>query len=73
MEHELYEQKKMADFILKMRKVRNLTQKDLAEKLGVTDKAVSKWERAVSSPDISPGSIHRRASQRRKNGNGPGQ
>ena len=53
MEHELYEQKKMADFILKMRKVRNLTQKDLAEKLGVTDKAVSKWERAVSSPDIS--------------------
>ena len=36
-----------------MRKVRNLTQKDLAEKLGVTDKAVSKWERAVSSPDIS--------------------
>ena len=53
MEHELYEQKKMANFILKMRKVRNLTQKDLAEKLGVTDKAVSKWERAVSSPDIS--------------------
>ena len=53
MEHELYEQKKMADFILKMRKVRNLTQRDLAEKLGVTDKAVSKWERAVSSPDIS--------------------
>ncbi len=53
MEHELYEQKKMADFILKMRKARNLTQKDLAEKLGVTDKAVSKWERAVSSPDIS--------------------
>lgn len=53
MEHELYEQKKMANFILKMRKVRNLTQKDLAGKLGVTDKAVSKWERAVSSPDIS--------------------
>ncbi|MCI8863101.1 MAG: helix-turn-helix domain-containing protein [Lachnospiraceae bacterium] len=53
MEHELYEQKKMADFILKMRKARNLTQKDLAGKLGVTDKAVSKWERAVSSPDIS--------------------
>ena len=37
MEHELYEQKKMANFILKMRKVRNLTQKDLAEKLGVTE------------------------------------
>ena len=53
MEHELYEQKKMANFILKMRKARNLTQKDLAGKLGVTDKAVSKWERAVSSPDIS--------------------
>lgn len=53
MDHESYQQEKMAKFILKMRKVRNLTQKDLAEQLGVTDKAVSKWERAVSSPDIS--------------------
>ncbi len=53
MERELHEQEKMAKFILEMRKARNLTQKELAEQLGVTDKAVSKWERAVSSPDIS--------------------
>ena len=53
MERELREQEKMAKFILEMRKARNLTQKELAEQLGVTDKAVSKWERAVSSPDIS--------------------
>ncbi|MFR1373344.1 MAG: helix-turn-helix domain-containing protein [Eisenbergiella massiliensis] len=31
-----------------MRKSQKLTQKDLAEKLKITDKAVSKWERGVS-------------------------
>lgn len=30
-----------------------LTQKDLAEKVGVTAQAVSKWERGSSCPDIS--------------------
>lgn len=30
-----------------------LTQKDLAEKLNVTDKAVSKWERGLNFPDIA--------------------
>ena len=44
---------KMAQFILKLRKEKKLTQKDLAEQLGVTDKAVSKWERGLSYPDIS--------------------
>lgn len=53
MSHEVNKQEKMAKFILDMRKARNLTQKELADQLGVTDKAVSKWERAVSSPDIS--------------------
>lgn len=53
MEQEENKQEKMAKFILEMRKVRNLTPKELAGQLGVTDKAVSKWERAVSSPDIS--------------------
>ena len=44
---------KMAQFISKLRKEKKLTQKDLAEQLGVTDKAVSKWERGLGCPDIS--------------------
>jgi transcriptional regulator with XRE-family HTH domain len=43
----------MAHFISQTRKEQGLTQKELAEKLGVTDKAVSKWERGLSCPDIS--------------------
>ncbi len=35
-------------FIAKRRKEKNMTQADLAEKLNVTDKAVSRWERGVS-------------------------
>jgi transcriptional regulator with XRE-family HTH domain len=44
---------KMAQFISELRKEKKLTQKELAEQLGVTDKAVSKWERGLSCPDIS--------------------
>ncbi len=44
---------KMAQFISELRKEKRLTQKELAEQLGVTDKAVSKWERGLSCPDIS--------------------
>lgn len=43
----------MADIIAKRRKEKGLTQKQLADKLGVTDKAVSKWERGNGYPDIS--------------------
>ena len=43
----------MAQFIATLRKEKGLTQKELAEQLGVTDKAVSKWERGLSYPDIS--------------------
>ena len=35
-------------FVTELRKKKNLTQKDLAEKLYVSDKTVSKWERGVS-------------------------
>lgn len=40
-------------FIAERRKRVNLTQMQLAEKLGITDKAISKWERGVSMPDTS--------------------
>ena len=39
--------------IAELRKEKNLTQKELAKELHVTDKAVSKWERGLSLPDIS--------------------
>ena len=45
--------KKMGEFILELRKSKQMTQKNLAEKLNITDKAVSKWERGLSYPDIS--------------------
>ena len=38
--------------IAELRKEKNLTQKELAKKLHVTDKAVSKWERGVNFPDL---------------------
>lgn len=44
---------KIGKFILEIRKTKNLTQKQLAEKIGVTDKAVSKWERGLGCPDVS--------------------
>lgn len=44
---------KFGVFLLQRRKEHGMTQKDLAEKLCVSDKAVSKWERGLSLPDIS--------------------
>lgn len=44
---------KIGEFIAEKRKRNNLTQLELARKLGVTDKAVSKWERGLGCPDIS--------------------
>ena len=44
---------KIGEFIAEKRKKKNLTQAELAKKLGVTDKAVSKWERGLGCPDIS--------------------
>lgn len=39
--------------IASLRKGKNMTQKELAEQLHVTDKAVSKWERGLNYPDLS--------------------
>lgn len=44
---------KIGRFIAECRKSAGLTQMQLAEKLGITDKAVSKWERGVAMPDTS--------------------
>jgi len=44
---------KIGEFIASQRKINNLTQAALAEKLGITDRAVSKWERGKGMPDVS--------------------
>ncbi len=47
------EQAKIGKFIANKRKEQGLTQLQLAEKLGITDRAVSKWETGKSLPDAS--------------------
>lgn len=44
---------KFGKFFVELRKEKNLTQQELAEKFNVTNKAISKWERGMSFPDIS--------------------
>ena len=46
-------QNKIGKFIATQRKNKKLTQAVIAEKLGVTDRAVSKWERGKGMPDVS--------------------
>ncbi len=45
------DQIKIGKFISEQRKVHNLTQSELSEKLGITDRAISKWERGICLPD----------------------
>ena len=47
------DQNKIAEYIIKKRKEKGLTQKDVATKLHVSVSAVSKWERGLSYPDIT--------------------
>ena len=47
------DQIKIGKFIAECRKNKNMTQAQLAEKVGVTDRAVSKWENGRSMPDFS--------------------
>ena len=44
---------KMGRFIAECRKSKQLTQSQLGEILGISGKAISKWERGISAPDIS--------------------
>ena len=46
-------QEKIGKFIAKCRKDKNLTQEELAEKLGVTNKSISRWENGKTMPDYS--------------------
>lgn len=52
-------EKTLGQTIAALRKERSMTQAELAEKMNVTDKAVSKWERDLSCPDV--GSLPRLA------------
>ena len=45
--------KTLGMMIASLRKEQGMTQLELAEKMGVTDKAVSKWERDLSCPDVN--------------------
>ena len=47
------DQMKIGKFIAQRRKEENLTQMQLAEKLNITDRAISKWERGKGLPDAS--------------------
>ncbi|MDE5964967.1 MAG: helix-turn-helix domain-containing protein, partial [Eubacterium sp.] len=44
---------KTGSFIAQLRKEHNLTQKELAEKINVTDKAISRWETGKGLPEVS--------------------
>ena len=44
---------KIGKYIAAKRKEKGMTQKQLAEKLGMSDKSVSKWERGICLPDVS--------------------
>ena len=46
-------QEKIGKFIAKCRKDKKLTQSELAEKLGVTDKSIGNWENGRNMPDLS--------------------
>jgi len=47
------DQLKIGKFIAECRKQKQLTQLQLADKLSITDKAISKWERGIAMPDTS--------------------
>lgn len=47
------DQIKIGKFISLKRREKNITQSELAERLGITDRAISKWENGVCMPDVS--------------------
>ena len=49
----MIDQEKTGNFIAQIRKTRGLTQKELADKLSLSDKTISKWETGHGMPDVS--------------------
>ena len=47
------DQEKIGGLIRSLRKDHHMTQQELAQRIGVSDKAVSKWERGLGCPDVS--------------------
>lgn len=47
------EKKTMGSFLAALRKAEGMTQRELAERLGVSDKTISRWERDDGQPDLS--------------------
>lgn len=47
------ENKSMGEIISTLRREKSMTQKQIADQLGITDKAVSKWERDIAFPDTA--------------------
>ena len=47
------ERKTIGEFIAVLRKANGLTQRQLAEKLNVSEKSISRWERNETSPDLA--------------------
>ena len=45
--------KKIGNLIYKLRKDKNMTQKQIADLMNISDKTISKWERGLGCPDIS--------------------
>ena len=46
-------QEKIGKFISELRREKNMTQEQLAEKMGVTNKSISRWENGKTMPDLS--------------------
>jgi transcriptional regulator with XRE-family HTH domain len=45
--------RKVGELILRLRKEKHMTQKEVADAMNISDKAVSKWERGLGCPDVS--------------------
>ncbi len=45
--------KKTGELLLRLRKEKSMTQKQIAEKMNISDKTISKWERGKGCPDVS--------------------